>query len=154
MTAATQIQTIEKLITPLLADDIFLVSIKIKPTNNYKIYLDADGGLGIEKCIKINRALYKIMEEMGMYPDGDFSLEVSSPGIDEPLKLLRQYKKNIGRNVEVIINDEAVKEGLLKEVTEEAITIEQAEGKGKKAVIVNTIISFADIKQTKVLIKF
>ncbi len=94
------------------------------------------------------------MEEMGMYPDGDFSLEVSSPGIDEPLKLLRQYKKNIGRNVEVITNDEAVKEGLLKEVTDEAITIEQEEGKGKKAVIVNTIISFADIKQTKVLIKF
>ena len=154
MTADTQIQTIEKLITPLLVDDIFLVSIKVKPTNNYKIYLDADGGLGIEKCIKINRALYKIMEEMGMYPDGDFSLEVSSPGIDEPLKLLRQYKKNIGRNVEVVTNDEAVKEGLLKDVTDEAITIEQAEGKGKKAVIVNTIISFADIKQTKVLIKF
>lgn len=154
MTADTQIQTIEKLITPLLADDIFLVSIKIKPTNNYKIYLDADGGLGIEKCIKINRALYKIMEEMGMYPDGDFSLEVSSPGIDEPLKLLRQYKKNVGRSVEVITNDEAIKEGILKEVTDEAITIEQAEGKGKKAVIVNTIISFADIKQTKVLIKF
>ncbi|MGF2414553.1 MAG: ribosome maturation factor RimP, partial [Ferruginibacter sp.] len=151
MTADTQIQTIEKLITPLLADDIFLVSIKIKPTNNYKIYLDADGGLGIEKCIKINRALYKIMEEMGMYPDGDFSLEVSSPGIDEALKLLRQYKKNIGRSGEVITNDDPRKDGLLKEVVDDAITIEQAEGKGKKAVIINTIISFADIKQTKVL---
>ena len=46
------------------------------------------------------------------------------------------------------------KEGILKEVTDEAITIEQAEGKGKKAVIINTIISFADIKQTKGLIKF
>lgn len=93
MTVETQIETVTKLIGPLLVDDIFLVSIKIKPTNNYKIYLDADGGLGIEKCIKINRALYKIMEEMAIHPDGDFSLEVSSPGIDEPLKLLRQYKK-------------------------------------------------------------
>ena len=63
MIADTQIQTIEKLIEPLLVDDIFLVSIKIKPTNNFKIYLDADGGLGIEKCIKINRALYKQIEE-------------------------------------------------------------------------------------------
>ena len=53
--------------------------------------------------------LYKIMEEMGMYPDGDFSLEVSSPGLDEPLKLHRQYKKNIGREVEVIMNDDAKK---------------------------------------------
>jgi ribosome maturation factor RimP len=154
MTVETQIETVTKLIGPLLVDDIFLVSIKIKPTNNYKIYLDADGGLGIEKCIKINRALYKIMEEMAIHPDGDFSLEVSSPGIDEPLKLLRQYKKNIGRSVEVITNDDTRKEGLLKEVVDNAITIEQTEGKGKKAVVLNTTISFADIKQTKVLIKF
>ena len=154
MTAETNIQTIENLLEPLLVDDIFLVSIKVKPTNNYKIYLDADSGLGIEKCIKINRALYKKIEEMGMYPEGDFSLEVSSPGVDEPLKLLRQYKKNIGRNVEVTGNDDEKKEGILKEVTEEAITIEHTEGKGKKAVILNTVISFTDIKQTKVLIKF
>ncbi len=154
MIEQTQIQTIEKLIAPLLVDDIFLVSVKVKPINNYKIYLDADGGLGIEKCIKINRALYKIMEEMGMYPEGNFSLEVSSPGIDEPLKLLRQYKKNIGRSVEVTTNNEEKKEGLLKEVTDDSITIEQTEGKGKKAIILNTVISFADIKQTKVLIKF
>jgi ribosome maturation factor RimP len=154
MTVDTQIQAVEKLIEPLLFDDIFLVSIKIKPTNNFKIYLDADGGLGIEKCIKINRALYKIMEEMGMYPEGDFSLEVSSPGIDEPLKLLRQYKKNIGRSVEVTTNDEEKREGVLKEVTDDAITIEKTEGKGKKAVTINTGINFTDIKQTRVLIKF
>jgi ribosome maturation factor RimP len=154
MTVDTQIQAVEKLIEPLLFDDIFLVSIKIKPTNNFKIYLDADGGLGIEKCIKINRALYKIMEEMGMYPDGDFSLEVSSPGIDEPLKLLRQYKKNMGRSVEVTTNDEKKNEGILKEVTDDTITIEQTAGKGKKAVVLNTDINFTDIKQTRVLIKF
>jgi ribosome maturation factor RimP len=154
MTAETNIQTIENLLEPLLVDDIFLVSIKVKPTNNYKIYLDADSGLGIEKCIKINRALYKKIEEMGMSPDGDFSLEVSSPGVDEPLKLLRQYKKNIGRNVEVVTNDDEKKEGLLKEVTEQAITIEYTEGKGKKAVTLSPVINFTDIKQTKVLIKF
>ena len=154
MTQDTHIQAVEKLIGPLLQEDIFLVSIKIKPTNNIKIYLDADNGLGIEKCIKINRALYKIMEEMGMYPDGDFSLEVSSPGIDEPLKLLRQYKKNIGRNVEVITNDEATREGKLIEVTEEKITIEYTEGKGKKANIKKDGIYITDIKQTTVQIKF
>ena len=154
MTQETQIQAVEKLIKPLLNDDIFLVSIKIKPTNNFKIYLDADSGLGIEKCIKINRALYKIMEEMGMYPDGDFSLEVSSPGLDEPLKLLRQYKKNVGREVEVITNDEVKKEGKLTEATEEKITIEYTQGKGKKAVLKADEIFFTDIKQTKVQIKF
>ena len=154
MTQDNHIQAVEKLIGPLLQEDIFLVSIKIKPTNNIKIYLDADNGLGIEKCIKINRALYKIMEEMEMYPDGDFSLEVSSPGIDEPLKLLRQYKKNIGRNVEVITNDEFRKEGKLTEVTEEKIAVEYSEGKGKKAIIKKDEIYFTDIKQTRVQIKF
>ena len=94
------------------------------------------------------------MEESAFHPDGDFSLEVSSPGVDEPLKLLRQYKKNIGRNVEVLTNDDVKQEGLLKEVNEEAITIEQIQGKGKKAVILNTVIGFDNIKQTRVLIKF
>ncbi len=154
MIQETNIQAIEKLVEPLLQDDMFLVSIKIKPTNNIKIYLDADSGLGIEKCIKINRALYKVIEERGMYPDGDFSLEISSPGVDEPLKLLRQYKKNIGRNVEITLNDERRKEGKLNTVTEEGIEIEYTEGKGKKATIISEPISFADIKQTRVQVKF
>jgi len=154
MTQDTQIQAVEKLLMPLLQDDVFLVSIKIKPTNNFKIYLDADSGLGIEKCIKINRALYKIMEEQGMYPDGDFSLEVSSPGIGEPLKLNRQYKKNVGRFVEVIKTDDKKEEGKLVDTTEEGITLEQQEGKGKKAVTKQVEIPFSDIKQTTVQIKF
>jgi len=154
MTQDSHIQTVEKLIEPLLQEDVFLVSVKIKPTNNIKIYLDADGGLGIEKCIKINRALYKVMEEKGLYPDGDFSLEVSSPGIDEPLKLLRQYKKNIGRNVEVTTLDEAKKEGRLTGVAEDGIIIEYTTGKGKKAETKQEEISFDNIKQTKVLVKF
>ncbi|HNU87834.1 MAG TPA: ribosome maturation factor [Ferruginibacter sp.] len=154
MTQDSHIQTVEKLIGPLLEGDVFLVSIKIKPTNNIKIYLDADGGLGIEKCIRINRALYKIMEEKAMYPDGDFSLEVSSPGIDEPLKLLRQYKKNIGRNVEVITTDDTKKEGKLTDATEEKISIEYTIGKGKKAETKTEEIGFNSIKQTTVLVKF
>jgi ribosome maturation factor RimP len=154
MVQDTQIQEVETILNGLLEGDVFLVNIRIKPTNNFKVFLDADSGLSIEKCIKINRALYKIMEEKAMYPDGDFSLEVSSPGIDEPLKLLRQYKKNIGRNVEVILNDGTKKEGKLLEVTETTITLQQLQGKGKKAVTVNTIFEFEHIKQTKVLISF
>src|SRR6476620_6446002 len=124
MNPDTQIDTVEKLLQPLLTEDIFLVNIRVKPTNNIKIYLDADSGLGIEKCIRINRALYRQMEEQGLYPDGNFSLEVSSPGIDEPLKLHRQYKKNIGRDVEVTFSDDTKKEGKLLEVTDESILLE------------------------------
>ena len=154
MSRENQIETVEKLLQPLLTDDIFLVDIRIKPINNIKIFLDADSGLGIEKCIKINRALYKIMEEMAIYPDGDFSLEVSSPGIGEPLKMHRQYVKNIGRDVEVTLNDESKKTGKLISVNDQQLEIEFTEGKNKKAVTTHLPIALTDIKQIIVLIKF
>lgn len=154
MNREEQIESVKKLLEPLLKDDVFLVDIKIKPTNNIKIYLDADNGLGIEKCIKINRALYKIMEEMGIYPDGDYSLEVSSPGTEEPFKLHRQYIKNIGRDVELTMNDETKNTGKLVAVTDDNIKLEISQGKGKKATVENVDFSLNDIKQTKVIIKF
>lgn len=149
-----QIETIEKLLQPLLTDDIFLVEIRIKPVNNIKIFLDADSGLGIEKCIRINRALYKIMEEMAIYPDGDFSLEVSSPGIGEPLKMYRQYVKNTGRDIEVTLNDGNKQAGKLVSVNEHQLELSFTEGKNKKAVTKQLIIPLADIKQAIVLVKF
>lgn len=154
MTGSTQIETIQKLLEPLLADDIFLVEIRIKPVNNIKIYLDADSGLAIEKCTKINRALYKLLEEGGYYPDGNYSLEVSSPGIDEPLKLHRQYVKNTGRELSVMLLDDIQKAGKLINVSENEITLEVKEGKNKKAVIKEEVIPFSTIKKAVVLIKF
>lgn len=154
MSSLNQVETVEKLLKSLLEDDIFLVEIKVKPINNIKIYLDADSGLGIEKCIRINRALYRIMEEMGLYPDGDFSLEVSSPGIGEPLKLYRQYQKNKGREVEIVTSDDRKLTGKMIEVNEETLTLETLEGKGKKQVAKTEDIPFSNIKQTKVQIKF
>ena len=154
MATETNAETVKRILLTLLFDDIFFVDMKVKPTNNIKIFLDADSGLGIEKCIKINRRLYRQVEEMGFYPEGDFSLEVSSPGIDEPLKMLRQYVKNIGRTVEVTLNDDTTKEGILLEANEEGIVIEFTEGKNKKAVNTKLPVLFTDIKQTVVQIKF
>jgi ribosome maturation factor RimP len=154
MVQDTQIQAVETMVQGLLEGDMFLVEIRIKPTNNFKVFLDADSGLSIERCIKINRALYKQMEEKAMYPDGDYSLEVSSPGIGEPLKLLRQYHKNVGRLVEVVLNDGTKQEGKMVAVTDTDISLEQTTGKGKKAVTVNTVLPWDAIKQTKVLISF
>jgi ribosome maturation factor RimP len=74
--------------------------------------------------------------------------------LDEPLKLLRQYKKNVGREIEVITIDELKTEGKLTAVTDEKITVEYSEGKGKKAVEKKEDIYFTNIKQTKVQIKF
>ncbi|MEO6731845.1 MAG: ribosome assembly cofactor RimP [Ferruginibacter sp.] len=152
----TSIQAIENLVSGLLAEteDVFLVSVRVNPTNNIKVFLDADSGLSIDKCVKINRAMYRTIEENGWYPDGNFSLEVSSPGIEEPLKIFRQYKKNIGRTVEVIRNDDTKVEGKLINATDESIQLEYTEGKNKKAVTLVKEIPFDQVKQTTVLIAF
>ena len=156
MANETGILEIEKMLGTILAEEpeYFAVSVKMKPTNNIKIFIDGDNGITIEKCVRFNRKLYKLIEESGMYPEGEFSLEVSSPGLDEPLKLHRQYVKNIGRDVEITFTDETKKEGKLLTVTEEDIVIEHTEGKGKKAVTQQLVIPFINIKTTNVQIKF
>jgi ribosome maturation factor RimP len=156
MSAELQIAKIETLLAQLLQDEptYFLVSIRIKPTNNIKVYLDGDQGIAIEKCVRFNKQLYKLIEEEGYYPEGEFSLELSSPGLEEPLKLHRQYVKNKGRNIEVLFNDETSKVGLLLEVTETDILIENTEGKGKKMVTQQILIPFSNIKSTTIQIKF
>jgi ribosome maturation factor RimP len=151
-----RIQQIESLIGQILADEptYFLVSVKIKPTNNIKVFFDGDEGISIEKCVKFNRALYKIIEEKGWYPEGEFSLEISSAGIGEPLLLHRQYLKNVGRDLEIIFTDGSEKIGTLMAVTAEDILIQSTEGKGKKAVTQQLLIPFNNIKSTTVQIKF
>jgi len=134
--------------------DLFLVDVRIKPTNNIKIYIDGDQGVSVDKLVSYNRKLYRQLEEEGLFPNGDFSLELSSPGLDEPLKLHRQYVKNIGRPVEVILVEGAKLEGTLKAVTADEIEIETIKGKGKKAVTELQAIPFTTIKTTKVQIKF
>jgi ribosome maturation factor RimP len=151
-------KTIERFIDDQLkgSDDIFLVELKVLPGNNIKVFLDADNGITIDKCIKINRALYKQIEESELFPNGDFSMEVSSPGVDEPLKLRRQYTKNIGRTVEVMMNDGSRKEGKLKEVNEDEMVIEEKPQGKKKADSIEktTNILFNQVKHTKVLVTF
>lgn len=150
------LQSVEQMVQALLADDpaYFVVDIKIKPTNNVKVYLDGDQGITIEKCININRALYRKIEEAGIFPGGDFSLEVSSPGLDEPLKLFRQYKKNIGRPVEVILKDGIKVEGKLTDVQEDHILVEETKGKNKKKEVVQHNFPFENIKSTRIQAAF
>lgn len=150
------LEQIQNLLDEILSSEseIFCVSLKIKPTNNIKIYLDGDNGITIEKCVQVNRKLYKLFEEKGMYPEGDFSLEVSSPGVDEPLILIRQYKKNIGRTLETELIDETIKIGKLMEVNDTEIMLEIIEGKGKKAITKQELFLFSNIKKAIVQIKF
>jgi len=150
------VHNIEQLINALLENEpgYFLVEIKIKPTNNVKIFIDGDQGISIEKCIQFNRQLYKIIEDKNFFPPGDYSLEVSSPGIDKPLKLQRQYLKNVGRNIEIQFNDGSAKTGRLLQVSSDDIILEETTGKGKKAETKQLVIPFSNIKTTTVQIEF
>jgi ribosome maturation factor RimP len=151
-----QIHAIAQMMNGLLEQEpaYFLVDVAIKPTNNIKVFLDADTGVVIEKCVAFNRQLYKQIEESELFPAGDFSLEVSSPGLEEPLKLHRQYIKNVGRLVEVTQVEGPELTGILKEVGEKQVTLEEEKGKNKKKEIVEHIIPFDNIKTTKIQIVF
>jgi ribosome maturation factor RimP len=151
-----QIVRIENMVNALLADkpSFFLVQVKIKPTNNIKVFLDGDNGITIEDCIKVNRKLYAEIEELAMYPDGDFSLEVSSPGVGEPLLLQRQYVKNVSRLLEVKQLDGQILTGTLLAAGDDSITLEVTSGKGKKAETNQLEIPFSQIKEASVQIKF
>lgn len=143
------LEKIVSLAEPLLeGTDMFIVRIKNKSTNNIKLFLDADSGLSIDKSARINRQLYKLIEEQELFPDGDFSLEVSSPGVDEPLANDRQYKKNIGRNVLLSMTDGVKKEGKLIAVEGGSITIEIKQKKKKETLTEEILLS--DIEKTVV----
>ena len=156
MSGLTPLKNIENFVAGIASQSgtVFPVEIKISPANDIKVFLDADDGITIEKCTQVNKALYKYIEESGLFADGNFSLEVSSPGVEEPLKLYRQYKKNIGRRVEVLMIDGTKAEGKLLSVTDNEIVIEDKTGKRNKTTIKTITILFNQIKQTKVLITF
>ncbi|HEU5166585.1 MAG TPA: ribosome maturation factor [Chitinophagaceae bacterium] len=155
MNSENQVITVEKKLNELLSElpGYFVVETSVKPTNNIKVFVDADQGATIDQLSRINRALYKWVEE-NLFPNGDFSIEVSSPGLDEPLMLDRQYLKNIGRMVDIVLKNGLKKVGKLISVSENEIVVEEERGKGKKKEVIQHIILKEEIKTTKVQIKF
>ena len=155
MNIENQVFAIEIKVSELLNElpGYFLVNVTIKPTNNIKVFVDADQGAAIDQLSKINRALYKWVEE-NVFPNGDFSIEVSSPGLDEPLRMDRQYTKNIGRFVEVLLKTGIKKEGKLISTTENEIVVEEERGHGKKKELIQHKILKEEIKTTKIQVKF
>ena len=147
------ISKIEALLAPLLeGTDMFVTNLQIEPGNNIKLFLDADEGLNVQKSVSINRQLVAQIDELGWYPNGDYSLEVSSPGVDEPLRSIRQYKKNIGRTLAVTNVEDLEQIGVLKAVTEVGISIEVKINKKKETALVE--VPFENIKQSIVQVIF
>jgi len=136
-------------------EDLFLIDVKMHSNGKLIILVDGDSGIDIQDCAAISRHVGYHLEEENVI-DHAYQLEVSSPGIDVPLKQFRQYKKNIGRNTAVKQLDGSKREGKLIDVSDEGITIEEKikPEKGKKAQLAASFIPFTQITETKVLISF
>jgi ribosome maturation factor RimP len=133
----------------------FVVDVIASFKNNPKkllVILDGDKGITIDDCAEVSRKLSDELDKSNLV-DGAFLLEVSTPGLDQPLKNRRQYVKNVGRNIKVKTKIGAV-EGKLSNVLEDAIEVIQETGTGKKKVEKAVEIAFSDIERTFVLVSF
>ena len=148
---------IRELIEEKLADrpDLFIVEIKIASQNKVTILLDGDNGIGIHDCALVSRHVGFHLEEENLI-DQAYNLEVSSPGLDTPLVLDRQFQKNIGRTIEIKLPEGKKAEGTLLKLDEQTITIlETVKQKGKKnTTTIEKEINKSDMAEVKVMVSF
>ena len=147
---------VKELVEEKIADkpNLFLVDVKMHSNGKLMILVDGDNGIGIDDCVAISRHVGFRLEEENVIETA-YNLEVSSPGVDTPLTMIRQYVKNIGRNLAIKMADGAKREGKLSGITEDAVIIEETiKNKGKKAETVESVIPINTITETKVLISF
>ncbi|MDD3721007.1 MAG: ribosome assembly cofactor RimP [Lutibacter sp.] len=135
---------------------LFLIDLAFLPENKIFVEVDGDNGVTLKECIRISRGIeHNLDREIE-----DFSLEVASPDIANPLKVNRQYKKNINRVLTLKLNDNTTVEGVLKSVTDNEVELEwktrepKPLGKGKVTVIKNSTFPFSNILEAKVKIIF
>jgi len=135
--------------------NLFLISLSINSANKIEVIIDGDNGVTLQDCINMSRAIEHNLDR----EEEDFSLEVASAGATSPLKDPRQYKKNIGRIVNVKTNDQEI-EANLEDATNDVIILEWTArepkqiGKGKETVQKRLELPYTEIKEAVVVIKF
>ena len=151
-------QYIEALITEHLANsDVFLVECRVKTDNKIRVFIDSERGITIDDCVALSRHIEGNLDR----EKEDFGLDVSSAGLDLPLRVPRQFKKNIGRSVHVIMNDGAEINGKIVEATDENFLVLPEIKKKKRntkteetAEIQPVSVNYTDQKSTKIVLIF
>lgn len=147
----------EKFATDDGFSDCFIVEIDLKPGQQLYVFADSDSGMTFEKCQKLSRYLESHLDENGWLGEA-YLLEVSSPGIDRPLKFPRQYAKNIGRTLWVRTLDKTEHEATLKSADDAQIvltqTVVEKDGKKKIKKEVETTLPYDQIEKAIVKLKF
>lgn len=153
-------QSVEDIVIALVQEkisdreDLFVVDVKMHSNGKLEVLVDGDQGISIQDCAGISRYVGFRLEEDDVIQHA-YRLEVSSPGIDRPLDTVRQYRKNIGRSVDVRLADGVTRTGKLLDVTDASVVIvETIKEKGKKAVEQQREIPLGNITTIKVLISF
>jgi ribosome maturation factor RimP len=147
-------EVIQRMVEEKLSDTMFIVEVTVGLGNAISVIIDSDQGLSIDKCIEMSRHIeHQFDREVE-----DFSLEVSSPGLTQPFRVLRQYLKNLGKEVEIVTSKGEKLAGVLKSADDSGFTLEIASSvkiDGKKAVELKTVeFSLKDIKTVKPVITF
>lgn len=152
------IEKITNLVNSAISEnkELFLIDLKISPDGQIIVEVDGDSGVSLNECIRISRGVEHNLDR----EEEDFSLMVTSPDVTHPLKVKRQYIKNINRSLTVKLKDNSKKTGILKNVSEEDIELEwetrepKPIGKGKVTVVKKEVIPFVNILEATVNIIF
>jgi len=148
----TETRVSEIVCSYLKETDKFPVTISVKPGNKISVFIDGDTGITIDDC----KALSRHIESQFDRDSEDFELNVSSSGLDMPFRLLRQYHKNLGRQIEILLTNGTKIKGILQKANEQEIEIEQIVSKKFKKDDNDKIqrVPLSQIKETRCVISF
>ena len=151
-----QNRIVEMLQDSLTGFDLFVVSLSVSDAVRPKITvtLDSEQGLGIDECAQVSRRLARRIDE-AYGEDASYSLEVTSPGADQPLSDPRQYTRHVGRTFSLKLNDGTEKTGTLEAIEAEGVQLaEVVKEKNKKKTLPAVLVPFTDIQEARVVISF
>ena len=137
-------------------ESLFLVDLTVSGNNKINIVIDGDKDVSLNDCITISRYVEHLLDR----EKEDFSIEVSSPGATAPIKNKRQFKKNIGRDLKLVLTNGEKIEGTLKDADDKKLTLTwktrepKPLGKGKRTVVKTLEKLYSDIEEAKVIVKF
>lgn len=134
----------------------FVIDVVISKHKPHKVsvFLDGDNGITIDHCSNLSRALSEDLDKLDLIKE-NYMLEVGTPGLDQPLKLKRQFVKNIGRGLKVVRKDKTIWQGKLTAATELGVNLEVEEkAKGKKVELKPVEIPFSEIEKAIVIVSF
>ncbi len=147
---------IQQLVRENLDEGMFIVDVSVNERNVINVFVDSFNGLTIDQCVAISRYIEHSLDR----EEEDFELQVSSPGLTESFKVEEQYRKNLGRNIEVVTNEGSKLEGVLLEINETGFVLETSgkekiEGHKKKQLVVKKHpLKYNEIESAKAVISF